>query len=108
MLARATKIVRGLVVYADNMRKNFERLGGLPFSGGVLVALAKRGVPRQTAYSWVQRSAMRAWKGEEFRSLLAADPDVIRVLSPTDLDACFDLAKTLKAVDAIFARVIGS
>src|SRR5215813_10640646 len=59
MLRRMTRIVTGLVVYPERMRENLNRSRGVVFSGTVLLELAKRGVPRESAYEWVQRNAMR-------------------------------------------------
>src|SRR5207302_9986888 len=60
MLRRFTRIVRGMVVYADRMRDNLNRSRGVVFSGTVLLELAKAGVSREQAYEWVQRNAMRS------------------------------------------------
>jgi adenylosuccinate lyase len=43
----------------------------------------------------------------DFQALLAADPDVVKVLSPTQIAAEFDLGYHLKHVDTIFERVLG-
>ena len=66
------------------------------------------GKPRQEAYVWVQRNAMRAWRGEgEFLTLLKADKDVAKTLSARELEALFDLDYHLRRVDEIFERVFG-
>jgi adenylosuccinate lyase len=76
------------------------------FSGTVLLELARRGASREQAYDWVQRNAMRAFhEGRDFKSLLLADADVMRVLPPADLERAFDLDGQLKHVDHIFDRV---
>jgi adenylosuccinate lyase len=106
MLRRFTRIVRGLVVHPDRMRENLERSRGIVFSGQVLLELAARGVSREEAYVWVQRNAMRSFDERlDFRTLLAADPDIARVLTPQDLDRAFDLDTQLRHVDVIFERV---
>jgi len=106
MLRRFTRIVTGMVVYPDRMRENLDRSGGIVFSGTVLLELTRRGASREQAYEWVQRNAMRAFHEKRlFKSLLAADPDVTRVLPPADIDRAFDLDDQLKHVDHIFARV---
>ena len=106
MLRRFTRIVAGMVVYPDRMRENLERSRGVVFSGTVLLELARRGVSREQAYLWVQRNAMRSFhEGVAFKDLLAADPDVIRVLSAESLDRAFDLDAQLRNVNAVFARV---
>jgi adenylosuccinate lyase len=74
----------------------------------VLLALTQKGVSREDAYSLVQRNAMPVWRGEgDFLTLLKADKDVAKALSPQELEALFDLDYHLKHVDVIFARVFG-
>src|SRR5687768_472262 len=105
-LARLTSVVDKLVVYPDNMRKNLERLGGLVHSQRVMIALTRKGMPREDAYAIVQRNAMKAWRGEgDFLSLLEADADVRKHLDEAELAENFDLDYHLKHVETIFRRV---
>jgi adenylosuccinate lyase len=106
MLARATGLVRGLVVHADRMAENLARSGGLVFSEAVMLALVKSGLGRQRAYEIVQRAALAALGGRgDFRGLLADDPDVKTRLADGELAAAFDLQHHLRHVDAIYRRV---
>ena len=106
MLRRFTRIVSGMVVYPERMKENLERSRGVVFSGTVLLELARKGVPREHAYEWVQRNAMRSFaEAQDFKSLLLVDPDVTRVLPPADIERAFDLDEQLKHVDQIFGRV---
>ncbi len=119
MVARATTLVRGLVVHPERMAKNLERTGGLYFSEAVLLALVRTGLPRQRAYEMVQRAALRAIEeaaGEgavgarpgRFRELLGQDGEVTARLGTEALDACFDLQHHLRHVDHILARALES
>ena len=109
MLRRFSRIVRGMVVYPDRMRENLERSRGVVFSGTVLLELARRGISREQAYEWVQRNAMRAFHEQrDFKALLLADEDLMRVLPADDVHRAFDLSEQLRNVDVIFARVFGS
>jgi adenylosuccinate lyase len=109
MLRRLTRIVRGMVVHADRMRENLELSGGLVFSGTVLLELARRGVSREDAYGWVQRNAMRARdERRDFKSLLAADPEIAAVLTPVEIERAFDLAEQFRYIDHIFDRVFSA
>jgi adenylosuccinate lyase len=108
MLRRFTRIVRGMVVYPDRMKENLNRSRGVVFSGTVLLELARRGISREQAYEWVQRNAMRSFhEQKDFKPLLLADPDLMRVLTPAEVEKAFDLNDQLRNVDAIFARVFG-
>jgi adenylosuccinate lyase len=107
-LARLCQVVDKLLVYPEAMRRNLDRLGGLVHSQRVLLALTQKGVSREDAYALVQRNAMPVWRGEgDFLSLLKADKDVAKALSPAELEALFDLDYHLEHVDTIFARVFG-
>ena len=108
MLARFTRLIADLRVYPERMLENLGLTRGLIFSQRVLLELARRGVPRQTAYVMVQRNAMRALDhGLQFRDALEADNELMKLLPPAALADCFDLPSQLRHVDAIFARVFG-
>jgi len=109
MLRRFTRIVSGMVVYPERMRENLDRSRGVVFSGTVLLELARRGVSREQAYEWVQRSAMRAFhEARDFKALLLDDADMTRVLTAADIETAFDLREQLRHVDDIFDRVFGA
>jgi adenylosuccinate lyase len=106
LLVKFRDIVQGMRVYPEQMQRNLNATHGVIFSQQALLALSKAGATREAAYAMVQRNAMRAWEtGEEFRALLLADPDVRAVLSPAEIESCFDLGYHLRHVDAIFRRV---
>ncbi|MDP3174418.1 MAG: adenylosuccinate lyase [Phenylobacterium sp.] len=107
-LCRLAGVVERLVIYPENMLKNLNRLGGLVHSQRVLLALTQKDQARETAYTAVQRNAMKVWRGEgEFIELLKADPDVRPHLTDAELGDLFDLGYHFKNVDVIFDRVFG-
>ena len=107
MLERSAGLVEGLVVYADNARRNLDKAAELYFSEAVLLALVEAGMARQDAYLLVQRNAMRAWAGEgRFRDLLAADTDVMPKLGAAKLASLFNLDHALAHVPAILDRAL--
>jgi len=107
MLDRAKGLVEGLVVYAERMRQNLERSGGLFFSEAIMLELVGKGLPRQKAYEMVQRNAMRAFEGEgNFEQLLLADADIGEHLSRSEVSQCFDLKHALRYAETIVRRAI--
>jgi adenylosuccinate lyase len=105
-LARLADVVEKLIVYPENMKKNLVSLGGLVHSEDLLLALAKKGLARETAYSVVQRNAMKVWTEKaDFRTQIEADPEIAKALSKQEIAACFDLKHHLAQVDTIFKRV---
>jgi adenylosuccinate lyase len=109
MLRRAASLLDNLIVYPEKMRENLESMKGLPFSGQVLLELARKGLAREEAYRMVQRNAMAVWQRKGgLRELLENDPDVRKWLEPGELDRAFDLGGQLAQVDAVYRRVFGS
>ena len=106
MLRKMTGLVKKMIVYPKNMRKNMEITGGLYYSQSVLLALVRKGLSREGAYSLVQRNAMKAWEGKgAFISLLKKDSEIQKYLSGKELDKVCNLKDQLKNIDKIFQRV---
>lgn len=106
MLNKFIEVINGLNVYPDNMLTNLARTHGLIFSQRVLLELMDKGLPRQKAYDFVQRCAMKTWKdGSDFKENLLRDKDVSRYLKKIDLDRIFDLDYYLRNVNKIYSRV---
>jgi adenylosuccinate lyase len=109
MLRRAASLLDNLIVYPEKMRENLDSMKGLPFSGQVLLELAKKGLAREEAYRIVQRNAMAVWQRKGgLRELLGNDPDVGKWLDPAELDRAFDLNGQLAHVESIYRRVFGT
>ena len=109
MLARFTRIVKGMTVDEARMRRNLDLGKGLVFSGRLLLELTAKGMRREDAYRVVQAHAMEAWKNEgDFRQRVLADPEVRQVLSEAEIEEVFRLERYLTHVDAVFGRVFGS
>lgn len=106
MLRRFAGIVEHLRVLPDNMQRNMERTYGLIFSQRVLLTLIDKGMKREAAYDLVQKRAMQAWEeATPFRELIESDEQIRSVLSPDDIEDCFDVRYHLKHVDTIFKRL---
>jgi adenylosuccinate lyase len=106
MLNQMIEIVRGLLVYPENMSANLAKTKGLVFSARILVELEKRGVERRKAYDIIQRCAMKVWeKGVDFKDALKADSDFIKVVKAKEIEGFFKVAYYTKYVDAIFKKV---
>jgi adenylosuccinate lyase len=109
MLAKLTWVIEGLQVYPENMMKNLERTRGLIYSQALLLALTDAGVSREESYRLVQEAAMSIWNTErQFLDAALASPGLVKHLGESGIRACFDLARQLRNVDAIFARALQS
>jgi adenylosuccinate lyase len=106
MLLELTKVLEGLRVFPERMRRNLEADGGLTFSQSVLLALVDKGLSRDDAYTIVQRAAAAAWdEGADFRAELGQNPEVQRLLSPEELNALFDPDRFLLNIGGVFERL---
>lgn len=106
MLRRMTGLVKKILVYPKNMKKNMELTGGLYYSQSVLLALVRKGVTREDAYRLVQRNAMKTWEGKgDFVKLLKKDVEIKKYLSAKEVEKVCSMKDQLKNVDKIFNRV---
>ena len=107
MLWRLKELLERLEVFPQRMQENLEQLRGVVYSQQVLLALVEAGMSRDDAYKAVQRNALGALdQGVPFRSLLQADPEVLKVLKSGDLSAIFDSKRYLKHTDYLFKKVL--
>jgi adenylosuccinate lyase len=110
MLHLVTNLLDKLLVYPETMQRNLELTCGLSFSQTILLELAQRGVSRENAYVMVQRNAMKTWEASRtlhrkpLLDFLKEDTEVMQHFTSQELDDICDVRKSLKNVDAIFAR----
>jgi adenylosuccinate lyase len=105
MLQTFTKVMDGLVVFPQNMRKNIEKSGGLIFSQKVLLALTDKGLKREEAYKIAQTAAMKARaSGKDLKSIMLESREVLRYFSVPEIEKIFDLRGFLKNIDVIYER----
>lgn len=75
MLVEITDLVKNLLVYPDNMKRNMNLYGGVVFSQRVLLTLVEKGMSREDAYRIVQSCAHQAWNTPDgdFHQLITQD-----------------------------------
>ncbi|MEL6788684.1 MAG: adenylosuccinate lyase [Cyanobacteria bacterium J06607_15] len=107
MLKEITGLVKNLLVYPENMKRNMNVYGGVIFSQRVMLTLVEKGMNREAAYSVVQGCAHQAWNTTDgdFRKLITQDETVTKTLSTEEIDACFDPNHHLKNLDEIYQRL---
>ncbi len=106
MLVTLTRLIDRLVVYPENMEAILRLTKGLPFSQSVLLELTRKGLERKAAYEAVQRAAMKTWQGNaSLRENLAAEPEIIAHLMPTEIDQLCSLDIHFRHVDETFRKL---
>jgi adenylosuccinate lyase len=112
MLVTLTKLLDGLIVYPENMKRNLEQSLGLWNSQTVLLALIRKGLTREQAYEFVQRNALKTWEVKhagrddaDFLQQLRSDPDVAKHFKPGELEKLCSLKFHFKEVAGRFKAV---
>lgn len=108
MLTRLSRVLEGLEVFPDRMKKNLESSLGLYNSQEVLLELVRKGMTREDAYRLVQAAAMRASKEQRpFFNVLAEDREVTSKMSQDEVKKIFGIDVHMRHVDDIFKRIFG-
>lgn len=106
MLARFTKIMKGLFVYPERMTRNLDLTAGTIYSQKVLLLLIQKGMRREKAYEIVQSAAMEVFnKGGSFKKAILSHPDLSKRLSAKEIEACFDPRQFVSHIETIYKRV---
>ncbi len=113
MFGLLIRLIEGLNVYPDNMRRNLGLSLGMWNSQTVLLALIRKGLTREEAYALVQDAAMKTWEVKhagrddaDFLAQLKANPAVARHFEEGELERLCSVDFHLKAVEDRF-RTLG-
>jgi adenylosuccinate lyase len=112
MLVTLTKLVEGLVIYPENMKRNLGQSLGMWNSQTVLLALIRKGLTREEAYDLVQRNALKTWavkhagrEDADFLEQLRADREVAQHFKRGELEKLCSLEFHFKEVGRRFKAV---
>ena len=112
MFGLLTRLVEGMAVYPENMKKNLGVSLGLWNSQTVLLALIKKGLTREAAYKLVQDAAMKTWEVKhagrddaDFLEQLKSDPAVAKHFKKGELEKLCSLDFHFKEVNSRFKKL---
>ncbi len=112
MFSLMTRMIDGLIVYPENMKRNLGVSLGMWNSQTVLLALIRKGLTREQSYELVQRNAMLTWQAKhagaadaDFLKQLLSDPEVARHFAPGELQKLCSIDFHLKEVKNRFKQV---
>jgi len=106
MLKLTTDLVARQIVYPENMANNLAKSKGLIFSQTILLALADKGLPRQTAYEAVQAASMACWRGTEpLQVHLKRSKEILSVLTEKEIDELCSPERHFRYVDDTFRKL---
>jgi adenylosuccinate lyase len=106
-LNRLTNLIKNLIVYPENMKQNLNKLGGIHRSQNILLALTKKGVSRQKAYSIVQSAAMKAWDNKlNFKEIICKNKEVQKFLTNKEINDIMSNKDKIDNINWIFKKKI--
>ena len=112
MFGLLTRLMDGLNVYPENMRRNLGLSLGMWNSQTVLLALIRKGLTREAAYALVQAAAMKTWEvkhagqdNADFLEVLRADPAVAQHFKAGELEKLCSLDFHFKQVNSRFKKL---
>jgi adenylosuccinate lyase len=112
MFGLLVRLMDGLAVYPENMKKNLSLSLGMWNSQTILLALIKKGLTREAAYKLVQDAAMKTWEVKhagrddaDFVEQLRADPAVAKHFKPGELGKLCSLDFHFKGVNSRFKKL---
>jgi adenylosuccinate lyase len=112
MFSLLVRMMDGLAVYPENMKRNLGLSLGMWNSQTVLLALIRKGLTREDAYSLVQRGAMKTWEVKhagrddaDFLEVLKSDPEVAVHFKKGELEKLCSLDFHFKEVNNRFKKL---
>ncbi|MCQ2744140.1 MAG: adenylosuccinate lyase [bacterium] len=104
MVHRFKNIMENLVVHEDNMLKNTGLYGGIIYSQKIMLTLVEKGYTREKAYEIVQKHAISALNGGNFKNELLSDSEITAKLSEKEIEEFFNPQDYLKNIETVFER----
>jgi adenylosuccinate lyase len=91
VLTRMNKILKELVVYPKNIKKNLDLSKGTIMSEAIITKLVEKGMGRQDAHELLRESSMKAFETDKnLKEILLTKVIVKRYLTEKELDELFD------------------
>lgn len=107
MLLDTIRVLKGLEVNPQNMRRNLDLSGGLILAENIVNRLVQAGVPRQEAHEHVRKLSMRAIDNREsFSNVLKADKLVSSKLKPAEIEEALDYRTYLGVTNELVNRAL--
>src|ERR1700722_10695806 len=112
MLSLMNRLIPGLQVYPENMKRNLALSLGMWNSQTILLALIKKGLTREAAYKLVQDAAMKTWEVKhagrddaDFVAQLKSTPEIAKHFAKGELEKLCSLDFHFKEVKRRFKKL---
>jgi adenylosuccinate lyase len=109
MLILMIRVLKGLQVDEARMRKNMDLTQGRMMSEAVMLALAKKGLGRQTAHELTRELAVKSHNQQRpFKEVLSENSQIKKVLTSEEIDKVMDprnyLGTATKQIDNVIEK----
>ena len=104
-LSRMSDVMKNLIVYPQNMKKNLIKLGGLHKSQNILLALIQKGVSRENAYDIIQKAAIKSLNSnKKFEHIISENSKIRKYLKKDKLKDLLSSDNKIKHINKIFKK----
>jgi len=91
ILMRMNKVISGLVVFPENIKKNLELTRGGIFAEAIITELVKKGMGRQEAHEILRESSMRTFsESRNLKEILLENKEVLKYFNQNELEKIMD------------------
>lgn len=109
ILMRMNKVLKGLVVFPENMKKNLELTKGTIFTEAVITELVKKGIARQRAHEVLRKSSFKALSQDcQLKEILFKNKEILKYLTQKELERIMDyrnyLGLSIKKTEKIIKK----
>jgi adenylosuccinate lyase len=109
MVNSMNKILAGLVVFPDNMKRNLALTGGLNLSENVVKTLVEKGMGRQEAHEIVRNCSMKSIEAETpFSTVLMEQEQISKLILKNEIERVLDHSKYLGVTSKLIQNALAT
>lgn len=91
ILMRINKVIKGMVVFPENIKKNLEMTKGMIMAEAIITELVKRGMGRQEAHEILRKSSIQALsENSNLKEIILKDKKILKYLNQNELEKIMD------------------
>ncbi len=107
ILKTMKKVLRGLVIYPQNIERNLKLTKGLNMAEAVMLALVDRGMSRQDAHELLRKISIEAAKrNKELKDALLENKEALKLLRREEIETLADLHRYIGSAVELVQRVL--
>ena len=109
MVNSMNKMLAGLVIFPENMKRNLALTGGLNLSENVVKALVERGMGRQEAHEIVRNCSMKSITEKvAFSTVLMEEEEISKLMTRNEIENVLDNSKYLGVTSKLIKNALAT